>query len=134
VIYRDNGSIAPIGLGLITLTAAISLVFLELIGVQYQTLRDKQLSDVVAVKIATDLKNDGIAPVMNLDYRPVAQEVLKEGSTFLKVSPTQFSVTSPDGKTIESVVCSRWKSILGFTFGNFGEICARSKARAVASE
>lgn len=129
---NDSGSIIPIGIGVITLSAIFALVMVELIGVQYQTLQNKQLSDLLVLKVATDLNHDQIPPVINLDYRPVVADLLKEASKTLGVEPTEFSVSSPDGKTMTSTVCTNWKSITGLTFGALGKVCAQSKARAIA--
>ena len=129
---NESGSIIPIGIGVITLSAIFALVMVELIGVQYKTLQNKQLSDLLVLKVATDLNHDHIPPVKNLDYRPVVADLLNEASKTLGVEPTEFSVSSPDGKTMTSTLCTYWKSITGLTFGALGKVCAQSKARAIA--
>lgn len=129
---NDSGSIIPIGIGVITLSAIFALVMVELIGIQYQTLQNKQLSDLLVLKVANDLNRDQIPPVINLDYRPVVADLLNQASKALAVEPTEFSVSSPDGKTMTAIVCTEWKSITGLTFGTLGKVCAKSKARAIA--
>jgi hypothetical protein len=132
MISEESGSIIPFGLGIISLTAVIALVLVELIGVQYQTLQNKQLADVLVLKVAKDLKADGIAPIVGLDFRPVVSEMLHASSSHLRVGVADLSVGSRDGKTIEALVCSEWVSITGFSLGSFGQVCANSKARAIS--
>ena len=132
MISEESGSIIPLGLGIIALTAAIALVLVELIGVQYQTLQNKQLADVLVLKVAHDLQADGIAPVMNLEYRPVVSELIAEASSYMRVKISEVSVLSRDGKTFEALVCSEWVSITGLGLGSSGKVCANSKARAIS--
>lgn len=129
---NDSGSIIPIGIGVITLTAIFALVMTELIGVQYQTLQNKQLSDLLVLKVANDLSRDQIPPVRNLDYRPVVHGLLIQAAKLMDIEPIEYSVTSSDGYTISSVVCTHWRSVTGLTFGSIGSVCSNSKARAVA--
>lgn len=129
---EETGSIIPLGLGIISLTAVIALVLVELIGVQYQTLQNKQLADVLVLKVAKDLKVDGIAPVKNLDYRPVVSDLVDASTSHMRVMVADISVSSRDGKTIEALVCSEWVSITGLSLGAFGQVCASSKARAIS--
>lgn len=128
----DSGSIIPLGIGAIALSLLVSLLFAELTGVEIQKLRNKQLSDVLVLKIATDLRKDSISPVVGLEYLPVLQELSAKTSRVLKFEPTLVSVLSRDGKTMEGRVCSRWKSITGVTFDAFGFVCSTSKARAIS--
>jgi len=132
VVKSDRGSILPLGLAGLALTLAVTLLFLELTGIELQTLRNKQLADVMALKTATDLKNDQIPPVVGLDYVPAIRPLIFNTSKNLRLSPTSLRLVSHDGKTMEAMVCTRWISITGFSFGNFGGICATSKARAVS--
>lgn len=129
---RESGSILPIGIGIITLSALFALVMVELIGLQFQTLQNKQLADVLALKVATDLNQDQIPPVQNLDYRPVIQEISAEAAGQLNIEPVEISVISADGRTISATVCTNWKSITGITFGQLGLVCAQAKARAIS--
>lgn len=128
----DRGSILPLGIAGLALSVVITLLFFELTGVQLQTLRNKQLADVLSLKIASDLRGDQIAPIQGLEYLPVLRTILGTTATQLRISPTRVSVTSNDGKTIESIVCTSWESITGLRLGNFGQVCASSKARAVS--
>lgn len=130
---NDSGSIIPIGVGVIALSLAISLVLAELIGVQYQTLQTKQLADVIALQVASDLNRDGIAPISGLDYSPVVRDTLATAANQLGIEPVEVSVTSPDQRTILGVVCKHWVSITGFQADLFGNICSSSKARATSS-
>jgi hypothetical protein len=127
----ERGSILPLGIGILALTVVVILFFAERIGVEFQTIQNKQLADVTALQIASDLSRDGIAPVQGLDYLPAAKTTLETGARFLGLNPSQVSISSPDGKTIYSTVCTHWRSITGLTFNLFGEVCASSKARAV---
>ena len=131
-ITQDEGSIIPLGIGVIALTAFVAFVFAELIGVQYQTIQNKQLADVLVLKVASDLRADAIAPVANLDYGPVAWELLKVASSHMQVTVSDFSLLSRDGKTVEATVCSEWNSLTGLSFGSYGKVCASSKARAIS--
>ena len=131
-MVSDRGSILPLGIAGISLSLVITLVLLELTGVQVQTLRNKQLADIFSLKIASDLRADEISPIEGLEYLPVLRPLLEAASKQLRISPTRVSVISNDGKTIEGVVCTQWESITGLRLGNFGEVCARSKARAVS--
>ena len=131
-MFDESGSIIPLGIAGVALSLVISLVFLELAGVQLQTLRLKQVSDALALSVASDLKVDGIVPLIGLNYAPSQSELLSASTRLVEVQPIEISVMSLDGKTIEAVICSRWKSISGFTFQNLGEVCARSKARAIS--
>lgn len=131
-MLSERGSILPLGIGVIAATVVITFVFAELTGVAIQTLRNKQLADVSSLRVAGDLLKDGIPPLIGLDYSPVIQDLLGAASKHLQVSPTQVSVLSLDGQTMETEICTKWKSITGLTFGNVGEVCARSKARAVS--
>jgi hypothetical protein len=131
-MQSDQGSILPIGIAGVALSLAVSLVFLELIGVQLQTLRNKQLSDVLSLKVASDLRKDQISPVIGLEYLPVLRPITAAVSTKLRIRPSKVSVISVDGKTIESTVCSEWESVTGLRLGNFGQVCSSSKARAVS--
>lgn len=133
MIRSDSGSILPIGIGVISISVIIALVLVEVIGVQYQTLENKQLADVAALKVATDLNQDGIAPVRNLEYQQVVFPVIQAASALLGISPVEVSVISQDERTIEAVVCSYWTSITGLRLGSIGKICSSSKARAISS-
>ncbi len=128
---NESGSILPLGIAVIAGTLVLGLVFLELGGVQYQTVRNKQVSDVLALEVSEQLISDGIPPVIGLDYSPTVAALLKESSQAIGVSAKFISVLSPDGKTLEAVFCTQWTSITGLTLGNFGDVCARSKARAI---
>lgn len=128
----DSGSILPLGIGAISLSLLVSLFFAEHTGVEIQKLRNKQLSDVLVLKIATDLRKNAIPPVIGLDYSPVLQDLSATTSKVLKFEPTQISVLTRDGKTMEGMVCSRWKSITGLSFDSFGFVCSTSKARAIS--
>jgi hypothetical protein len=131
-VKADSGSIIPLGIGAISFSLLVSLLFAELTGVEIQKLRNKQLSDVLVLKIATDLRKNSIPPVIGLDYSPVLQDLSATTSKVLKFEPTQISVESQDGKTMEGKVCSRWKSITGLSFDSFGFVCSTSKARAIS--
>ena len=126
----EEGSILPIGIAGVALSLVVSLIFLELIGVQLQTLRNKQLADVLSLKIASDLRSDGISPVVGLEYFPVLRPLATTVARQLRIIPSRVSVISADGKTIESSVCSEWESVTGLRIGVFGQVCSRSKARS----
>lgn len=128
---NESGSILPLGIAVIAVTLVLGLVFLELGGVQYQTVRNKQVSDVLALEVSEQLISDGIPPVIGLDYSPTVVQVLRESSLVIGVSGKSISVLSLDGKTLEAVFCTQWTSITGLTLGNFGDVCARSRARAI---
>ena len=129
---QDSGSIIPIGIGVITLSAIFALVLAELIGVQFQTLQNKQIADVLVLKVATDLRRDQIPPVMNLDYTPAVSALLAEAASVLRIEPVEVRVASSDGKTMAATVCTEWKSITGIRFGLLGWVSAQSKARAIS--
>jgi hypothetical protein len=131
-VASERGSILPIGLAGIAVSLMVSLVFLELVGVQLQTLRNKQVADVLSLKVSADLLHDGISPIVGLEYLPATQMVFGVAIEHLKIRPSHASVVSFDGKTIEATVCSYWLSISGITLGNSGEVCAKSKARAIS--
>jgi hypothetical protein len=131
-MHSERGSILPIGIAGVALSLAISLIFLELIGIQIQTLRNKQVSDVLSLKIASDLRKDQIAPITGLDYSPVARPLLEVAARQLRIRPSTVSVKSVDSKTIECIVCSTWESVTGLRLNNVGQVCASSKARAVS--
>jgi hypothetical protein len=131
-MLSERGSILPLGVGLIAITILVSFVFAEFTGISIQTLRNKQLADVSSLKVADDLLKDGIPPVIGLDYQPAISELLVATAKHLEISPTKVTVLSLDGQTLETEICTQWKSITGLTFGNFGEVCAKSKARAVS--
>lgn len=128
----DKGSILPLAVGLLALSLVVSMFFAEQLGVQFQTLQVKQLADVIALQVASDLERDQIEPIRNLDYRPAVKANLEQGAQFLNIHPSQYSVTSFDGKTIEARVCEKWRSITGLKLDVFGEVCASSRARAVS--
>lgn len=132
MIRRETGSIIPLGLTVISLSAIFALVMVEFIGVQFQTLQNKQVADVLVLKVALDLNQDSIAPIRGLEYRPVVNEVLGSSSAHLGVQPVEVSVNSPDGKTMTATVCTQWKSFTGLTLGAFGKVCANSKARTIS--
>lgn len=128
----ESGSILPLGIGLIALTALVAFLFMELTGVSLQTLRNKQLADIASLKVSGDLLADGIPPLAGLDYSPAVRDVLASASNHMGVSPTRVIVLSLDGQTLETEICSQWKSVTGLTFGNLGDVCAKSKARAIS--
>lgn len=132
MIHDEAGSIIPLGVTLISLSAIFALVMVELIGVQFQTLQIKQIADVLVLKVALDLNQDSIAPIKDLEYRPAVIEELESSAQHLGIQPLEVSVTSPDGKTMTATVCAPWKSITGLTFGTLGNVCANSKARAIS--
>lgn len=132
MIRSETGSIIPLGISVISLSAIFALVMVELIGVQFQTLQNKQVADVLVLKVALDLNEDEITPVRGLDYRPVVNEVLSSSAAQLRIRPSEVSVTSPDGKTVTATVCTDWRSITGLTLKVFGSVCANSKARAIS--
>lgn len=127
----ESGSILPLGLAVVAGTLVLGLVFLELGGVQYQTVRNKQVSDVLALEVAGQLVADRVPPVIGLDYSPTVTDVTSASSQVIGVTAKYISVVSRDGKTMEAVFCTKWESITGLTFGNFGTVCARSRARAI---
>jgi hypothetical protein len=127
----ECGSILPLGIGLISLTALVAFLFAELTGVSLQTLRNKQLADVASLKVSGDLLADGIPPLVGLDYSPAVRDVLASATNHLGAAPTRVIVLSLDGQTLETEICTQWKSITGLTFGNLGDVCAKSKARAI---
>jgi len=131
MIREDKGSIIPLGIGVMGLSLVFSLVMVELISSQYQTMQAKQVADVLTLQVAGDLKKDEIPPVIGLDYFPVTSESLNISSRQLGIEPINVKVTSPDGKTIAATVCVKWKSVTGFSLGNAGTLCATSKARAI---
>lgn len=131
MIRGESGSVIPLGVTVIALSAIFALVMVELIGVQFQTLQNKQVADVLVLKVALDLNQDSIAPLKGLDYRPVVSAVLESSSAHLGIQPLEVSVISPDGITTMATVCTAWKSITGFTLGVLGEVCASSKARSI---
>lgn len=128
----ESGSIIPLGVGVISISAIVTLVLVELIGVQFQTLQSKQVADVLVLQVAGDLNRDGIAPVTGLEYFPTVRESLASATAHLGLEPLEVSVMSEDGKTVAAIVCSRWKSVTGLTLGSLGKVCASSKARAIA--
>ncbi|MEO0313403.1 MAG: hypothetical protein RL140_633 [Actinomycetota bacterium] len=128
---REAGSVLPLGIAAIVGTLVIGMVFLEMAGVQYQTIRNKQVSDVLSLEVAGQLLADGVAPVVGLDYAPTVKKLIFSSAETLSITPSAVSVISQDGKTLETVVCTKWASVTGLTLGNFGDVCARSKARAV---
>lgn len=129
---QDSGSIIPIGIGVITLSAIFALVLAELIGVQFQTLQNKQIADVLVLKVANDLRRDQIPPVKNLDYTPSVSALLAEAASELRIQPVEVRVSTSDGKTMAATVCTEWNSITGIRFGLLGRVCAQSKARAIS--
>ena len=129
---QDSGSIIPIGIGLITLSAIFAFVMAELIGVQFQTLQNKEIADVLVLKVANDLRRDQIPPVTNLDYSPAVRDILAEASSQLGVEPIEVRVATSDGKTMTATVCTQWKSITGINFGLVGRVCSQAKARAIS--
>ena len=128
----ESGSIIPLGIAGLALSLVVSIIFLELTGVQLQTLRNKQISDVLALSVATDLRKDQIPPLIGLEYSPSQHALIGSTTKLVGVNPSRISVLSFDGKTIEASVCSRWQSITGFTFQSFGEVCSKSRARALS--
>ena len=131
MIRSEQGSIFPIGIGLITLTAVFGLLMVELIGCQFQTMQAKQIADVLALQVGEDLNKDKIPPVANLDYSATLTDTLSLISNQLSLHNVEIKVTSHDGETIDATVCLAWKSITGFTLENVGKLCANSKARAI---
>lgn len=128
----DSGSIIPLGIAVITLSAIFSLVTVELIGIQFQTLQNKQVADVLVLKVSSDLHRDAIPPVTGLDYSPTVSEELKQSSSHLGIEPVGIAISTVDGKTLSATVCTTWKSITGFKFGAWGNVCAQSNARAIS--
>lgn len=116
----------------ISLSTIFALVLVELIGIQFQALQNKQVSDVLVLKVAHDLNRDSIAPIKGLDYRPAVNEVLMSSAAQMGIQPLEVSVISSDGKTMTGTVCTRWKSFTGLDLGAFGNVCATSKARAIS--
>lgn len=127
----ESGSILPIGIAALSITVVVSLVFLELVGVQLQTLRNKQLADVIALRTASYMLLNELTPIPGRNYFSVARRLSSEASMELEVTPTETTVFSNDGKTMQATVCSSWISITGLSLGNTGSVCASSKARAV---
>lgn len=129
---NESGSILPLGIAVIAGTLVLGLVFLELGGIQYQTVRNKQVSDLLALEVSGQLMSDKIPPVIGLDYSPSVAELLRVSSQTLGLNVKSSSVLSLDGRTLEAVFCTQWKSITGFSLGNVGEVCAKSRARALS--
>lgn len=127
----ERGSILPLGIGVLALSLIFSLTMIELIGIQYQTMQVKQIADVAALQVGEDLYRDHIPPVKNLDYSPTVTETVRLASEHLRIMPKHLEVFSSDGKTIAATACVQWRSITGFSLGNFGNLCATSKARAI---
>lgn len=127
----DSGSILPLAIAVIVFTLVIGLVFLELGGIQLQTVRNKQISDSLALELAGQLKADAVAPVIGLDYAPALEPELNGLVKLLRLEPKSLSVISQDGKTVEAIFCTPWESVTGLTLGMFGDVCVQSKARAI---
>lgn len=119
-------------IGITALSVALSMFWLESIGIEIQRLQLKNLSDTLVLEVARELKTDGIAPLVGLDYSPVTKLQLDDGRRFLKLDITRSQILSNDGITIDGLLCSRWKSITGLTFGNAAEVCVSTKARAIS--
>jgi hypothetical protein len=132
MIRSDSGSTFPLAIGITALSLALSMFWLESIGIQLQRLQLKNLSDTLVLEVARELKADGIAPLVGLDYSPVTKIQLDDGRRFLKLDITRSQILSFDGRTIDGHLCSRWKSITGFSFGNNAEVCVITKARAIS--
>jgi len=132
VISSESGSILPIGIASIAISCILTLLLVELIGVQSQTLQNKQIADVLVLKVTNDLSRDQIPPLKNLDYTPAVSSLLAEVASQLKVEPLEVRVFTSDGKTMAATVCTEWKSITGLTLGALGKVCAQSKARAIS--
>lgn len=132
MIRTDSGSTFPLAIGITALSVALSMFWLESIGIEIQRLQLKNLSDTLVLEVARELKTDGIAPLVGLDYSPVTKLQLDDGRRFLKLDITRSQILSNDGRTIDGLLCSRWKSITGLTFGNAAEVCVSTKARAIS--
>jgi hypothetical protein len=130
----DEGSIIPLGIGLISISICLSLFFAELIGVQFQTVQAKQLSDVLAIEVSSSLARDSVPPVIGLHYEQTVQELVSKVALLLRITPSSIAVFSSDGKTIEAMVCTQWKSVTGFTFNGFGSVCSSSKSRPISAD
>lgn len=130
---EETGSIIPLGLAIICLSAVLSLIFIEQIGIQYQTMQNRQVANVLALQVATQLNKDGIKPVINLDFTPTIQATLEVVSKHLGITVNEVHVSSPDGITMDATVCTQWKSVTGITFDAAGQVCALAKARAVSA-
>jgi hypothetical protein len=128
---NESGSILPLGIAVVAGTLVLGLLLLELGGVQYQTVRNKQVSDLIALEVAGQLVTDGIPPVIGLDYLPTVKDLLSASSRAIGITAKSMSVLSHDGKTLEAIFCTQWTSITGLTLGNIGEVCASSRARAI---
>lgn len=128
---RDSGSILPLGIGILAISLAFSLLLTELGSLRVQEIRNKQVSDLLALEVSGQLLSDGIPPVIGLDYLSSVRKTFTEATDVLGLDPTAAQVLSLDGKTIEARFCTHWTSITGFTFGNAGEVCVESKARAI---
>jgi len=127
----ERGSVMPLGIAITAFSLLASMFFVELIGIQYQTLQNKQLADVLALNVSGQLMNDKVPPVPNLNYSPMLTPLIQEASIRLAIYPSQVFVSSNDGKTIQAQVCTPWRSVTGITFGGIGSVCAESKARAI---
>ena len=127
----ESGSILPLGIAVVAGTLVLGLVFLELGGVQYQTVRNKQVSDTLALEVAEQLVTDGVPPVIGLDYLQTVTDVMAASTDVIGVAVKSASIISRDGKTMEAVFCTQWTSITGVTLGNFGDVCATSRARVI---
>lgn len=114
------------------MSAIFAFVMVELIGIQYQTLQNKQVADVLVLKVTGDLHRDAIPPVVGLDYSPTVAQELKQSSTQLGIEPVETALSTVDGKTLSATVCTAWKSITGLKFGALGKVCAQAKARAIS--
>lgn len=112
-------------------TLVIGLVFLELGGVQLQTVRNKQVSDNLALELAGQFQADGIPPVVGLEYAPMLAPKLQSLVKVLHLAPKSLAVVSRDGITVEATFCTEWESVSGLTLGVFGDVCVLSKARAI---
>lgn len=131
-MVSERGSILPLGIGLVAISLVVALVLSELVGVEIQTHRNKQLSDLLVLKVAGELIRDRVSPVTGLEYLGALNDTASSASEFLGIQPTRISVMSYDGKTIEGLVCTNWQSITGLKMGSFGKVCASSKARAIS--
>ena len=131
MLVDETGSTIPLGLGFLAMVSVFSLVFLELVGIQLQTLRDKQLADLAALTAANQLRVTAVSPVANHNYFSIIKPEILAAERELKLNPTLVSVTSSDGKTIEATVCTQWESITNVRIANGGQVCATSKARAL---
>lgn len=122
-ICDDQGSLAPLGIGLSSL--ALLLVVATLLANSLY-LTDKRLTSVAEATALASYDQRSTTEGLQL----AAEQFLNQHPLFGLQQVEIIDIGSPDGRTVKVRLCSKWNApIIGYAFSDTGRVCSEGLAR-----